>query len=124
VDGEVPAEEASGMLHACTVKRHPNHRLCQYTMSIYTGPFTCHPDPQSSICHFSVDLKMASVSSNPPAGNLQPNLYAAVIITPIIAIIAVSLRFLARRLVHASMWVDDWLTLVALVRYLPKKSPS
>jgi len=93
-------------------------------MSIYTGPFTYHPDPQSSICHSSVDLKMASVSSNLPAGNLQPNLYAAVIITPIIAIIAVSLRFLAQRLVHASMWLDDWLTLIALVRYLPKKSPS
>ncbi|PMD16061.1 hypothetical protein NA56DRAFT_649673 [Hyaloscypha hepaticicola] len=57
---------------------------------------------------------MALVSSNPPTGDLQPNLHAAVIVTPIIAIIAVGLRFLARRLVHASMWLDDWLTLVAL----------
>jgi hypothetical protein len=93
-------------------------------LSISIGPFTYHSELQSAIYHSSVDFKMASVSSNPPAGNLQPNIHAAVIITPIIAIIAVSLRFLARRLVHASMWIDDWLTLVALVRYPPKKSPS
>jgi hypothetical protein len=55
--------------------------------------------------------------NNPPSGNLQPNLYAALIVTPILAIIAVALRFFARRLVHASMWLDDWLALVALVRY-------
>lgn len=52
--------------------------------------------------------------SNPPSGNLQPNLHAAVIVTPILAITAVALRFLARRLAHAPMWIDDWLTLVAL----------
>jgi hypothetical protein len=55
--------------------------------------------------------------SSPPSGNLQPNLHAAVIVTPILAITAVALRFLARRLVHARMWLDDWLILVALVRY-------
>ncbi|CZR56241.1 uncharacterized protein PAC_06129 [Phialocephala subalpina] len=52
--------------------------------------------------------------SNPPSGNLQPNLHAAVIVTPILAITAVALRFFARRLVHASVRLDDWLTLVAL----------
>jgi hypothetical protein len=57
--------------------------------------------------------------SNPPAGNLQPNLYAAVIATPILAIIVVALRFISKRLVHSAMWLDDWLTLVALVRYSP-----
>ena len=55
--------------------------------------------------------------SNPPAGNLQPNLYAAVIITLTLAVAAVSLRFLARRLVKAPLWIDDWLALAALVRY-------
>ena len=63
---------------------------------------------------------MDSISrSNPPSGNLQPNLHAAVIVTPILAITAVVLRFSARRLAHASMWLDDWLTLVALVSYSP-----
>jgi hypothetical protein len=56
---------------------------------------------------------------NPPAGNLQPRLYAAVIITTTLAITAVTLRFLARRLVHTPVWVDDWLALVALVRCNP-----
>jgi hypothetical protein len=56
---------------------------------------------------------------DPLSGNLQPNLYAALIVTPILAIIAVALRFSARRLIHSSMWLDDWLTLVALVRYSP-----
>jgi hypothetical protein len=57
--------------------------------------------------------------SNPPAGNLQPNLYVAVIATPILAILVVALRFISKRLVRSSMWLDDWLTLVALVRYSP-----
>ena len=57
--------------------------------------------------------------SNPPAGNLQPNLYAAVIATPILAILVVALRFISKRLVRSSMWLDDWLTLLALVRYSP-----
>jgi hypothetical protein len=67
---------------------------------------------------------MALASSNQPTGNLQPNLHAAVIVTPTLAIIAVALRFLARRLVRTSIWLDDWLTLVALVRYpLTKEIP-
>ena len=57
--------------------------------------------------------------SNPPSGNLQPNLHAAVIVTPILAITAVALRLVARRLAHVPLWLDDWLTLVALVRYSP-----
>jgi hypothetical protein len=57
--------------------------------------------------------------SNPLSGNLQPNLYAALIVTPILAIIAVALRFLVRRLLHTPMWLDDWLALVALVRHSP-----
>jgi hypothetical protein len=64
------------------------------------------------------DFKMNSTtSSNPPAGDLQPDLHAALIITLILAVAAVALRFLARRLVKASIWLDDWLTLLALVRY-------
>jgi hypothetical protein len=61
--------------------------------------------------------------SDPPAGNLQPNLYAAVIATPILAIMVVALRFISKRLVHSTMWLDDWLTLVALVRYSPIQEP-
>ena len=57
--------------------------------------------------------------SNPPSGNLQPNLHAAVIVTPILAITAVALRLFARRLAHVPLWLDDWLTLAALVRYSP-----
>jgi hypothetical protein len=56
-------------------------------------------------------------SSNPPAGNLLPDLHAALVVTLMLAITAVALRFLARRLVKASILLDDWLTLVALVRY-------
>jgi hypothetical protein len=56
-------------------------------------------------------------NNNPPAGNLQPDIHAALTVTLILAITAVALRFLARRLVKASIMLDDWLTLVALVRY-------
>jgi hypothetical protein len=54
-------------------------------------------------------------NSNPPAGNLQPDLYAAVFVTLTLAVVAVALRFLARRLVRAPVWLDDWLALLALV---------
>jgi hypothetical protein len=46
---------------------------------------------------------------------MQPNIYAALIITVILAFSAVMLRLLARRLVRTPLWLDDWLTLVALV---------
>ena len=45
----------------------------------------------------------------------RPSLYAAAIITWILALIAVALRFTARRLTHLHLWYDDWLVVVALV---------
>lgn len=103
---------------------HTNRQLDRCTISIFTGPFACGPSPNFAIhlisphLSFLTDFKMDSTpSSNPPAGNLQPNLHAALIVTLILAVTAVILRFLARRLVKASIWLDDWLTLVALVRY-------
>jgi hypothetical protein len=60
---------------------------------------------------------MEGTSNNTiPAGDLQPNLYAVIIITLTLAMWAVALRFLARRLVKAGLWLDDWLSLMALVR--------
>src|SRR6516162_3936439 len=50
-----------------------------------------------------------------PAESLQPNIYAAVCITTALAVVAVPLRFLARRLIRTDLWLDDWLSLVALV---------
>ena len=48
----------------------------------------------------------------------QPSIYAAAIITYIVAATAVGLRFIARRLTHAKLWYDDWLVVVALVTHL------
>ena len=48
-------------------------------------------------------------------GSRQPQLYASIIITYFLAISAVILRFISRRLKKAGWWVDDWLILVALV---------
>lgn len=48
----------------------------------------------------------------------RPSLYAAAIVTYILATGAVILRFIARRLTHLNYWYDDWLIVVAWVRGL------
>jgi hypothetical protein len=55
------------------------------------------------------------MDSNLSLQNLQPNIYAALLSTTTLAIVAVCLRFLARRLVRAELWLADWLSLLALV---------
>ena len=68
---------------------------------------------------FPYSLAHAEMESTPkgvhPAGNIQRDIYAAAIVTLSLAVIAVALRFLARRLIRAPIWLDDWLILVALV---------
>ena len=46
----------------------------------------------------------------------QPELYAAQLATYILAVIAVGLRFWARKLLKAGYWLDDWIAVAALVR--------
>ena len=46
----------------------------------------------------------------------QPELYAAQLTTYILAVIAVGLRFWARKLLKAGYWLDDWIAVAALVR--------
>lgn len=48
----------------------------------------------------------------------QPSIYAAAIITYMVATSAVILRFVARRLTNMKLWYDDWLVVVAWVRQL------
>lgn len=48
--------------------------------------------------------------------DLQPNVYAALGICHTLACVAVALRLYARRLKAQSLWWDDWLIVVALVR--------
>lgn len=45
----------------------------------------------------------------------QPQLYAASTITFVLAVIAVILRFLSRKLLKTNYWLDDWLSVAALV---------
>jgi phosphatidylglycerophosphatase A len=54
-------------------------------------------------------------NTNSPQGNLQPDICAAIVVTLTLAVAAVALRFTARRLVRMPLWLDDWLTLSALV---------
>lgn len=44
-----------------------------------------------------------------------PQIYAATIITFLLAVLAVALRFWARRLLKARVWLDDWIIVLALV---------
>ena len=64
---------------------------------------------------------MSSSTPYPPLVNIYeskaPQCYAAAIATYIIAVIAVALRFWARKLMKAGIWVDDWTAAVALVGY-------
>ena len=47
----------------------------------------------------------------------QPELYAVSLITFVLAVTAVSLRFLARKLLKSGYWLDDWLSIVAAVSW-------
>lgn len=50
--------------------------------------------------------------------NQGPKVDAITIFTFTLAVVGVSLRFLARVLTKASLWWDDWLVLAALVSYI------
>lgn len=50
------------------------------------------------------------------SATLQPNLYAGLIITYVLALVAVVLRLFARRLKKLPLWFDDWFIVAALVR--------
>lgn len=71
--------------------------------------------PKSRLLLIACFRMETNTNNNPPAGDLRPNIYAALIITLVLAVAAVALRFLARRLVKIPLWLDDWLTLVSLV---------
>lgn len=48
----------------------------------------------------------------------QPELYAATITTYCLALLALGLRFLSRRLLKSGHGLDDWFAVAAMVRYL------
>lgn len=62
---------------------------------------------------------MSSIPLIPPGLDIYeskaPQCYAAAIATYLFAVIAVALRFWARRLMKAEIWVDDWTAAAALV---------
>ena len=49
-------------------------------------------------------------------GDKAPSMLAVFSVFLVLPLIAVSLRFLARRLTRVAFWWDDWLLLVAAVR--------
>ena len=65
---------------------------------------------------------MAARIPLPPPGldiyeSQQPSIYAATFISWGLAVIAVVLRFTARKISKANFWWDDWLMIVALVTF-------
>ena len=73
-------------------------------------------------------LPMSSIPLIPPGldiyGSKAPQCYAAAIATYLFAVIAVALRFWARRLMKAEIWVDDWTAAAALVGFQRRHSGS
>lgn len=47
---------------------------------------------------------------------LQANVYVSVVITWLAALIALSLRMLARQMTRMKWWLDDYFSILALVR--------
>ena len=62
---------------------------------------------------------MPGLPPPPPGLNLAetqvPRILGVNIATYVLAVIAVSLRFVSRRLVRSYLWWDDWLMVLALV---------
>lgn len=60
--------------------------------------------------------------AEPTVPNQGPHIDAAAYIMLILVTIAVALRFCSRYVAHkAGFWWDDWLALIALVRYFLKR---
>ena len=47
--------------------------------------------------------------------NRQDEMYAVALITYVLVVFAVALRFWARRLLKTQIWLDDWIAAAALV---------
>ena len=58
---------------------------------------------------------MTTPTAPVPTGDQTPKLLGTIIPFDILALIVVILRFLSRRIAHASLWWDDWLMFPALV---------
>lgn len=48
---------------------------------------------------------------------LQPNIYAAIIVSLVLGYICVGLRIYGRHLQGVNLWWDDYTSIIALVRY-------
>lgn len=67
-----------------------------------------------SKCLLQTLLQTCSLNLNAMAG-LQPDIYAAISITWIIAFLALSMRIKARGMMKTKLWFDDYFAIVALV---------
>ena len=69
---------------------------------------------------------MASTSLSPQilAENRAPEIYAAHITIYCLAVVAVTLRLITRKLIRSSLWWDDYFILASLVCILPRAPES
>lgn len=65
----------------------------------------------------SPQAHIALVNSTERMGDLLVNLYASIGTTWFVAVTAVVLRIIARRMLRIHWWVDDYFCLLALVRF-------
>ena len=88
-----------------------------YIVSSLLCPHLISP---ASINQFLSFPAMSSTTPIPPGVHIhasrQPELYAADITTYVLAVIAIALRFWARKLMKTKLWWDDWIIAGALVR--------
>ena len=79
--------------------------------------FVSHSFLQPNI-HFTSCFTMSLIPLFPPLVNIYESkasrCYAVAITTYIIAVVAVALRFWARKVMKSAIWVDDWTAAVAL----------
>jgi integral membrane sensor domain MASE1 len=55
--------------------------------------------------------------------DLLPNIYSSVVVTLVVAVVALVLRFISRRITKQKVWYDDWLCVVAFVSPCSRFSP-
>ena len=64
-------------------------------------------------------MEMSTPNEPVPTGDQVPKLLGTIITFDILAFTAVVLRFVSRRISHASLWWDDWFIIAALVSFQP-----
>ena len=104
------------LLHVRAMILHSTPSMATIYFNQPSLSFLIFLQPSIQVASPLVMFSVARTSQVADNGKDQAHRFFAVAVTTyVLAVIAVSLRFWARRLMKAQTWVDDWIVALALV---------